>query len=305
MAGLSFGGDVAVLASRVARRAGPLARRAVVASQQWVTPVEVALALALGALAAQLAWTILAPPGWPDATAVPVRRALPLQAVPGGGLLDQENLFHRARAGVRDGDRAGDAIGQAPETMLNLSLFGIRAGVDGKAGGTAIIGTPDNKQDAYAIGQEIMPGIRLERILPDRVVIRRNGVLESLSFDRERGGRPAPDAEAAGAGVPAAAEGAAAPRVRIATSLAEVLAGVQVQPRGTQGGLVLRPRGSSDLLRQAGLAPGDVLLAINGRAVTGVAALPALAEELKQVKNLSIDIERGGQKQTVRLVIDD
>jgi len=69
-----------------------------------------------------------------------------------------------------------------PETKLNLKVFGMRADLSGESS-SAIIGTSDNKQAAYFIGEEIVSGVILERVEVDYVILNRNGEKERLSRD--------------------------------------------------------------------------------------------------------------------------
>ncbi len=68
----------------------------------------------------------------------------------------------------------------APETNLNLKVFGMRADLKGDSS-SAIIQTPDMKQSIYYIGEEIIPGVKLQRVDIDFVILDRNGVPERLS----------------------------------------------------------------------------------------------------------------------------
>ena len=68
-------------------------------------------------------------------------------------------------------------------TALPLKLFGTR--VDQAMGrGAAIIAGPDNVQNSYAIGDEIVPGARLKSVAFDSVTIERGGASEQLFLDQ-------------------------------------------------------------------------------------------------------------------------
>lgn len=87
--------------------------------------------------------------------------------------------FHRAQtADVQNTAGLGE---DAPETSLNLTLVGRRAGENG----TAILVTPDRKQAVYSLGDEIINGVTLKAVNPDFIVLSQDGRLERLTFDKD------------------------------------------------------------------------------------------------------------------------
>ncbi|MEP1230591.1 MAG: type II secretion system protein N [Litorimonas sp.] len=69
----------------------------------------------------------------------------------------------------------------APETTLDLTLMGRRAGTNG----SAILRTPDGVQKNYAIGDEILSNVTLEAVNVEYIVLSQNGSLERLTFMRD------------------------------------------------------------------------------------------------------------------------
>jgi len=270
--------------------------------ERWVAAVECGLAIVMAYLCAQLAWSFLAPKPWQDANAASgVVRPLPA-AVGTTEILTRFNPFFRQGANTL---ATNSVDANAPETMLAVKLFGIRAwGEPGK--GSAIIGLPDDSQKSFQTGQEIMTGVVLERVMPDRVVLLRSGVRETLSLDKERavaaGAPPAPAIETQPATT------AEVPRQRLNTEAADFFAQVQLQPRvqgGAVNGFTVTPRGDATLLTEAGLQPGDVILAVNDTRLDGPQKMAALMRDFKPAERLSLEIERGGQVQTHRLMFGD
>lgn len=90
-------------------------------------------------------------------------------------ILREFDFFHRNQEVVEVVE-----VTFAPETNLNLQVFGMRADLKG-ASSSAIIQTPDMKQSIYYIGDEIIPGVVLSRVDIDYVILDRNGVSERLS----------------------------------------------------------------------------------------------------------------------------
>ena len=209
-------------------------------------------------------------------------------------LLTTTDMFHRESLNS-SGSRSIDI--DAPETLLNLTLFGVRS--DARAdGGSAIIGTPDNAQDVYVLGQEVVRGVRLEHVMHDRVIIRRNGVAESLFLDKDQLAKSTEIAATRANG----ADGVA--RSRIDTGITDLLSQIQLQPRDNGPGAVIQPRGDSTFLQQAGLVAGDVLLAVNGTPISGISELTALARTLKKTDGIVLKLERDGRVEQRRIVVD-
>jgi general secretion pathway protein C len=76
-------------------------------------------------------------------------------------------------------------------TSLPLKLFGTRR--DSATGqGSAIIATPDGIQSSYAVGEILMPGVKLWAVGSDEVTLDRGGSKEKLFLDQSV---PAPVAQ--------------------------------------------------------------------------------------------------------------
>jgi general secretion pathway protein C len=175
----------------------------------------------------------------------------------------------------------GDA---AVVTSLSLKLFGVR--VDNASGrGSAIIETPDGVQSSFAVGDEIMPGVVLARVAFDNVTIDRSGVAEQIFLDQSIAAPVAQPSETAS---------------NDGGNSASLLANsVEIAPRLEGGkviGMTLNPKGDGTLFKSAGLEPGDLLVAINGKPV-------GEGEDIRSVlasgSSASLEIERGGRRMTV------
>ncbi len=68
-------------------------------------------------------------------------------------------------------------------TSLQLTLYGIRMN-EASGLGAAILAGTDGVQENYAIGDEILPGVTLEAVRFDHVIIDRSGTRESLYLDQ-------------------------------------------------------------------------------------------------------------------------
>lgn len=275
-------------------------------------PVRRALELMLvgfiAVLAARVAWLIIAPT---DSVAKQVDRPLPspIQATASGvsvstdrTVLIRENPFQQGEV--------DEIIEDVPETNLNLRLNGLRMSGEGGVSGNAIIETPDGIGKNYRIGDEIIPGVTLERILSDRVIIIRDGATETLMLGGRVAGLSvisdgsqavAPDANPSiesgnsSSSLPPLTGRIAGPEVLFTAVRAE-----PVQAAGRVTGYRLNPRGDAGLMREAGLEPGDVLVRVDGADV-GEFDIDEVLDRLSGVETTILQVERNGTARTIRL----
>lgn len=240
---------------------------------------ELVLLAALAAQTARLLWAIVTPIG-PLGDWRPAQAVVPADATE---LLRTFDPFFRV---------SGVATGPVVVTSLQLKLFGTRID-EASARGSAIIAGPDGVQKSITVGEEIVPGVTLKSVAFDHVTVSRGAASEDLYLDQS-GATPAP-AVAASVGTPlTAAPVGAAPG---AVPLAQLRSDILFTPRlvgGQLSGLVVRAQGAGGGFRAAGLHDGDVLLAINGRPVTGAGDFEALSRDFARGGALPITVERGG-----------
>src|ERR1700686_2115031 len=106
-------------------------------------------------------------------------------------VITNAHLFGAAPALKQDG-------ANAPQTSMPLVLTGIIAGNDPQ-NGLAILGQSAQTTKVYAVGDSVPGGAKLHSVYSDRVVIDRDGRLESLSLPRQMnagGNAPAPSSAA-------------------------------------------------------------------------------------------------------------
>ncbi len=109
-------------------------------------------------------------------------------------------------------------------------------------------------------------------------------------------------------GVPAPPNGAppGASGARPGLSPAQLRAEIGFIPRvdgGKISGLVVRPQGSGAAFRQAGLREGDVITAINGRAVTGQGDMEQLGAQIGKGGSVPVTVERGNDTLSLTITI--
>jgi general secretion pathway protein C len=221
----------------------------------------------VGLAAARLIWLLVVPAGpvgdWPGPPAQPSLLAA-LPAV---------DPFNKGAA----------AAGEAVVSDLDLVLAGTR--VDGASGrGSAIIAAADGVQQSFAVGDEVIPGVRLVAVAFDSVTLARDGVNETLFLDQSAG--PVPVTPAGDAGT--------RPRLLADLALVPRLDGTRIT------GFILNPKGSGQAFAAAGLQAGDVLVAVDGQSVAQVRDPAVLAQRLDG-GGAQVTIERGGKPITFKV----
>jgi general secretion pathway protein C len=237
--------------------------------------VVVLLLVLLAVQAARLIWAVVTPVGlvgdW--------------KAVASGSASD-EALLTRFDPFFRDGLGSG---GPAVVTNLALKLFGVRVN-QASGQGSAIIATPDGLQSSYAVGDEIVPGVKLKAVTFDGVTIDRGGTAEQIYLDQSVA---APVAQPSGAVTSAVA--APVPPSPLLTEIA-------FAPRLDKGqvtGFVVSPSGTGQMFKAAGLLAGDVLIAINGRGITSLDDARAALATSPPGASMALSVERAGKAMTL------
>jgi general secretion pathway protein C len=234
--------------------------------------VEFSLIALLAAQSARLVWAAVAPVGplgdWKVAT--------------GSSVGGDESLLSRFDPFFRLGATAGPAV----VTSLAVKLFGVR--LDQAMGrGSAIIATPDGLQSSYAIGDEIMPGVKLKSVTFDGVTIDRGGVDEQIFLDQS---------VAAPVVQPGAAPTvAAAPPPATGAALANEIGFMPRTDKGQVTGFIVSPKGTGTAFRAAGLQEGDILTAINGQSIRTADDVTSAMATTATSGMVMLSIERGGK----------
>lgn len=201
----------------------------------------------------------------------------------------------------------GESLNAIPISGLNLVLAGVVA-----AGGAsyALISVDGQPQKPFAIGQEVTAGAVLQAVYPDRVLLSRNGVTESLMLKGVR---------ANGAG---AASGGAAIQV------GPPLVGIRergendyVVPRGVinaelhqpqklltqalmvpdpSGGFLVREIQPNSVYQKLGLHVGDVIRSVNGQPVNNMQEAMHAYQQALSLPNVQLQIVRNGRPEVLQ-----
>ena len=218
---------------------------------------------------------------------------LPARAMPADNrILRSFDPFQRDSAG------AATAVADAPETSLDLKLYGVRAGA-GPNTGSAVLATPDDRQQTFSAGQTVFQDVRLIAIYPDRVLLERgDGRQESLYLSPDQRRRRQETAASPDTAVPPADS----PDL---SSPAAIMGALSLQPALVDGriqGLRIGESANATLLQRNGLKAGDVLVEIEGRSLDSIGRLDSVAASLRDADSVTLTIMRDGQKR--RLTLD-
>ncbi|WP_239025965.1 type II secretion system protein N [Sphingomonas paeninsulae] len=179
--------------------------------------------------------------------------------------------------------------GNAVITSLPLKLYGVR--LDEATGhGSAIIATPDGVQQSFAIGDEVMPGIRLKSVARDNVTIDRGGSAEQLFLDQSV---PAPTAQPA-----FGANNGSSDRPVLDTGTPASQSDFIFTPRFEKGiitGFAVAPRRSIEPFHAAGFLPGDIVTQINGASFDSPQAAERAIAGLPSGAPIAVTVQRAGK----------
>ncbi|HEY8367876.1 MAG TPA: type II secretion system protein GspC [Thermodesulfobacteriota bacterium] len=291
----------------------------VIFKHYWL--VNVALTAALGVVSARtVAGTIERGLAVPPATTAASRSgpSAPITPPPvRSGVIVERNLFNskspggvvEASAAAAGRDRSAPAAPTLPP--LNARLIGTVLADDG---GFAIIeDTTNRRQELYRLNEVVLRDARLVAIERDRVRLRRGGkteVLELAFVERAPGpvlppvaSAPAP---AAGSGIAQTGTNRYVIDQREIDSALENMNQLLTQARmvpffsaGKAEGFRIFAIRPNSLFEKIGLRDGDVLQRINGNDLTDPARAFELFEQLRDEKEISVDLVRNGARQTL------
>ncbi|HXZ60611.1 MAG TPA: type II secretion system protein GspC [Steroidobacteraceae bacterium] len=250
------------------------------------------LALALGVQAAFIVTDLAGAGGTPRAAPAPTASPARLVDV---AAVTNAHLFGTAPVPKQD-----DA--NAPQSNMPLVLTGIIAGNDPQSG-LAILGPTAQTAKVHAVGDSIPGGARLHSVYSDRVIIDRNGQLESLVLPRQaNGAAPAPST----ASLPT--QSPVVERMRKALTEQPGLIADLLRPQAVMDGDKVRgfrvyPGRNRLAFARLGLRPGDEVIAINGTPLDDQDRGQAILNTLSTSAEAHVTVIRNNQQQDLTLNI--
>ncbi|MCH8544796.1 MAG: hypothetical protein LAT61_14630 [Alcanivorax sp.] len=233
------------------------------------------------------------------------------------GVLSREQVERWNLFGVPPEDEPEERVVDAPETRLRLELLGLFQHRD-QSLARAIIAEQGRDAELLKPGDRVPGNAELVEVLADRVILRRQGQLETLRFR---------EPELSGGGVSATPAGrqpqAAARRPgRVpvtpqqgqqqddAQNLFEgdasqqrnmLISQLALEPvsEGSAEGYRITEGAPSDVIGSVGLRPGDQILSVNGHALGEEAGDIRAIEEALAAGSATIEVQRGSRRFTV------
>lgn len=191
----------------------------------------------------------------------------------------------------------------APETRLNLRLEGVLVAERPEDSGAIVAGS-NGVTDHYRVG-DVLPGnAELSEVEPGRILIRRNGQYESLTFDEESSAGMVEDVEEE-PDVASPDQFLSEAREQLDSQGVAALAPYGLSPAGDDGSSGYVYDGSSAMLNAVSLRAGDVITAINGQRLGDLEQDMTLLEDWRSQPQLEIEIERDGSILTVSYAIPE
>ena len=272
--------------------------------EQWLNVVNKYLPPAVTAvlvvtIAYQLAgitWSLA--PGAPPTLAPRPLALKPAEAPTDLGKLTNSHLFGEARAEAAPVVETVDA----PDTSLSLSLTGILAG---GPKGQAIISANRGQERTYHVGDSVdnADGATLYSIEPDRVLLNRNGTLETLRLPQQLSSTTA--RATSPVLPPAAAQPAGSLRQVISENASRLTDVVRLAPHVQEGKVVgfrVNPGRDRATFEALGLQAGDVVTDINGTVLDDPSQGLQVFEALGETTQANVTVLREGTPQVI--VID-
>jgi general secretion pathway protein C len=203
--------------------------------------------------------------------------------------------------GAAPAPKSDDA--NAPQTSMPLVLTGIIAGNDPK-NGLAILGASAQTAKVYAVGDSVPGGATLHSVYVDRVVIERNGQLESLALPRQTGNEaPAPSAAAFNNPNAALVERMRKTFTEQPGLIADLLRPQAVRDGDKVRGFRVYPGRNRAAFQSLGLLPGDEVIAINGTPLDDLERGQEILRTLGSSSEARVTVIRNNQQQDLTLNI--
>lgn len=242
---------------------------------------------------AQLTWKIILPVNFTDNALSPADMTAPAAPSPETAL-PRFTLFGLAE---KTAPAHGGNLDQAPVSALKLRVTGLLASTDPSR--AIAIMMKGNQQVSLGIGDSTPGGdAKIVAIFPDRLIVNYRGRNEAIPLFNDP---------------PAAGKNSAAPPARhLAQELREqpqnILHYLNISPvmvNDKLSGYRLNPGKDPALFRQAGLKENDLAIALNGLDLRDKEQSRQALAQLPELTEITLTVERDGQKQDIYLALRD
>ena len=254
-------------------------------------------------LAARLSWQFAAPPAIAaknGGTPASARGASAPAAHDRVADITSAHLF-----GVPSQAATAESVANVPKTSLDLTLLGIAAGPKNFPSQAIIASGGNQNQKTYAVGSALPGGAVVHEILSDKVVIAHDGRLESLALPKAGTSILAKSMNFGGGSQSSPHRTAQLPvsnwqRRALERHPQRLLQFMHLQPYASHGhlqGYRVSPGRNSELFRQSGLKPGDVITSVNGISLTNNAGAMRAMDQLRHARgSVHLSVLRHGKR---------
>ena len=269
--------------------------------RQWLPGVlNGGMLLLLTASLAQWTWLLVKPPLPPFMIAPPPPPTL-------ANTFSLQPLLAAHLFGQVSQELTGGRLDNLPISSLNLVLAGVIAS---GTGGYALIAVNGQSQEPFAVGQTITGGAVLQAVYSDRVVIGRNGTLESLLLEGADNSQSPQDMatptthraakDAAGVVRETGANQYMVERDQLAAQIRtpEFLKQATLAP-SSGGGFLVRQIQPNSLYEKLGLRAGDVIKSVNGQPINTAEDAIKLYQQLSSINSVQLEIARSGKSESL------
>ncbi len=190
---------------------------------------------------------------------------------------------------------ANDA-GSLARSNLNITITGVASR---KVGGCALVVVQGQPEAAYCVGEELTPGVRLESVQADRIVILRNGVREWVTM-KDAEGVPGTIAAPVQPIVRSLPDRQVVDRRQLQQQMGrpEFLSQALIVPN-PGGGFLVREVQSGSLYEKLGLRPGDVIRSANGQVLNSMDEVMRMYQQFGTAERITVDVQRQGRSETL------
>lgn len=200
---------------------------------------------------------------------------------------------------------------EVPLSSLNLVLTGIVAAGDDSV---ALISADGQPQAAFALGEEVAHGAILHAVYPDRAILQRAGVLESLVLEDIAKGLASKSVSVVSSDHRSSIDSQikrlgsndfSMPRGIIGQKLKDpkFLRAAHIMPR-KEGGFLVRKLKKGSLYEKIGLKQGDVITSVNGEPLNSIQDAMTHYSKLSSLSQVQIEISRNGKPEMLQFHLE-
>jgi len=204
----------------------------------------------------------------------------------------------------------GASLDAIPISSLNLVLAGV---VAARGASFALISVDGQPQEPFAIGQEVTAGAVLQAVYPDRVLLTRHGITESLMLEGVNNNESGATSPAAAGPYGSSATGVyqsgvnnyVVPRSVVNAELhkpQELLSQALMVPNPS-GGFLVREIQPNSVYQKLGLQVGDVIRSVNGQPVNSLQDAMRAYQQAANLRDVRLEVVRNGRPEVLQYQI--